>query len=58
MALDSNIRGSVSGNGAEVTAENRVKVELETNAADNYTQVGCVRSFSENDTGGILGTQI
>ena len=56
MALDSNIRGSVTGNGAEVTAENRVKVELETNAADNYTQVGCVRSFSENDTGGILGT--
>ena len=56
MALDSNIRGSVSGNGAEVTTDNRVKVELETNAADNHTQVGCVRSFSENDTGSILGT--
>jgi len=55
MALDSNIRGSTTGNGAEVTADNRVKVELEIDVG-NHAQVGCVRQFSENDTGFILGT--
>lgn len=55
MALDSNIRGSTTGNGAEVTANNRVKVELEIDVS-NHAQVGCVRQFSENDAGFILGT--
>lgn len=56
MALDSNIRGSVSGNGAEVTTTNRLKVELETDAATNPASVGGIRNFSENDTGYVLGT--
>jgi hypothetical protein len=56
MALDSVIRGSVSGSGAEVTTTNRLKVELETNAATNPGNVGGVRNFSENDTGYVLGT--
>lgn len=56
MALDSNIRGSVSGNGAEVTASNKLLVELETDAATYPGRVGGVRSFSENDTGYVLGT--
>lgn len=56
MALDSVIRGSVSGSGAEVTAANRLKVELEVDAATNPNNVGGVRCFSENDTGYVLGT--
>lgn len=56
MALDSIIRGSVSGSGAEVTAANRLKVELEVDAATNPNNVGGVRCFSENDTGYVLGT--
>lgn len=56
MALDSVIRGSVSGSGAEVTAANRLKVELEVDAATNPGNVGGVRCFSENDTGYVLGT--
>ena len=50
MALDSIIRGSGSGTGAEVTTTNRLKVELEVDAATN-PNVGGVRNFSENDTG-------
>ncbi len=56
MALDSNIRGSVSGNGAEVTSYNKLQVELETDAALHPERVGGVRVFSENDTGYILGS--
>ena len=56
MALDSVIRGSVSGSGAEVTAANRLKVELEVDAATNPGNVGGVRCFSENDTGYVIGT--
>lgn len=56
MALDSVIRGSVSGSGAEVTTTNRLKVELETDVATNPGNVGGVRNFSENDTGYVLGT--
>jgi len=51
MALDSNIRGSVSGLGAEVNASNQLKVVLENNAATNPTNVGGIRVFSENDPG-------
>ena len=56
MALDSIIRGSVSGSGVEVTAANRLKVELETDVATKPGNVGGVRCFSENDTGYVLGT--
>jgi len=56
MALDSNIRGSVSGNGAEVTANNKLLVELETDAATYPERIGGVRSFSENDTGYVTGS--
>ena len=56
MALDSIIRGSGSGTGAEVTTTNRLKVELEVDAATNPGNVGGVRNFSENDTGYVLGT--
>lgn len=55
MALDSNIRGSVSGNGAEVTSYNKLQVELETDAASHPDRVGTVRVFSENDTGYVTG---
>ena len=56
MALDSVIRGSGSGTGAEVTTTNRLKVDLETDVATNPGNVGGVRCFSENDTGYVLGT--
>ena len=56
MALDSVIRGSGSGTGAEVTTTNRLKVDLETDVATNPGNVGGVRNFSENDTGYVLGT--
>lgn len=55
MALDSNIRGSFSGNGAEVTSYNKLQVELETDAALHPERVGGVRVFSENDTGYVTG---
>ncbi len=55
MALDSNIRGSVSGNGAEVTTYNRLQVEMETDAATYPERVGTVRVFGENDPGAITG---
>lgn len=48
--------GWATGNGAEVTAQNRVKVDLETNAAANAAQVGGVRLFSENDPGTLTGS--
>lgn len=50
------IIGYVSGNGVEVTSNNRMKVDLETNANSNPSQVGAVRFFSENDAGTITGT--
>ncbi len=56
MALDSNIRGSVSGNGAEVTSYNKLQVELETDASAHPDRVGTVRVFSENDTGYVTGS--
>ena len=55
MALDSIIRGSTSGTGAEVAGTNQLKVIPETNAADNPGNVGGVRIFGENDQGLITG---
>lgn len=55
MALDSNIRGSTSGNGAEVTTYNKLQVELETDIATYPERVGGARIFSENDAGYVLG---
>lgn len=48
------LEGSVSGNLAEVDANNRLKVNLAN--ANNANEVGSVRIFSENDTGSVLGT--
>lgn len=56
MALDSIIRGSVTGLGAEVNAQNHLKVTTETNVATNPGNVGAVRFISENDAGTITGT--
>ncbi|MGL5734758.1 MAG: hypothetical protein ACRCYS_07820, partial [Beijerinckiaceae bacterium] len=52
------IIGYVTGNGAEVTAGNRLRVDLETDAATNPDQVGGVRFFSENDPGARTGTPL
>lgn len=48
------IQGGVSLNLAEVDANNRLKVNLDTGA--NPNQVGGVRIFSENDPGTVGGT--
>lgn len=56
MALDSIIRGSTSGTGAEVNAQNHLKVVTETDVATNPGNVGAVRIFSENDAGSVTGT--
>jgi hypothetical protein len=56
MALDTNIRGTTSGAGADVNASNQLKVVLETNAAGSPGNVGGIRNFSENDPGAITGT--
>lgn len=58
MALDTNIRGSTSGLGAEVNASNQLKVIPETDVATNPGNVGAVRFFSENDAGDITGTAL
>lgn len=55
MALDSIIRGSSSGTGVEVTTDNKLKVSLETDVAANAVGVGAVRTFCENDAGGVTG---
>lgn len=54
MALDANVVG-LSGTKAEVTADNRLKAELETDAVANADQVGGVRAFNENDAGALTG---
>jgi hypothetical protein len=56
MALDANIRGVVTGTGAEVNTSNQLQVVLETDAASKPYNVGAVRFFSENDAGSITGT--
>lgn len=58
MALDTNIAGGGSGTKAEVTTANRLKVELEADAAGAPASVGGVRTFSENDPGAVTGTAV
>lgn len=58
MALDTNIRGSTSGLGAEVNASNQLKVVTETDAATNPGNVGTIRMFGENDPGSIVGAAV
>lgn len=55
MSLDSIIRGSSSGLGAEVNASNQLKVVPETDASANPGNVGATRHFGENDGGAITG---
>lgn len=55
MAQDSIIRGSGSGNGAEVAGTNQLKIIPETDAATNPGNVGGVRIYGENDQGTITG---
>jgi len=55
MALDSIIRGSTSGTGAEVAGTNQLKVIPENDASTNPDNVGGVRIFVENDQGLITG---
>lgn len=56
MAFDSIIKGTVTGNGAEVTPANQLKVVTETNVLSNPGNVGAIRNFSENDPGNVTGT--
>lgn len=56
MALDTIIRGSTSGTGAEVAGTNQLKVIPETDAATNPNNVGGVRIFGENDAGQLTGS--
>ena len=49
------IEGNTSGNVAEVNVANALKVVTEVNATAT-TNVGCIRTFSENDPGTITGT--
>ena len=50
------VEGNTSGNVAEVTTGNAIKVALETDTATYPARVGGVRLFSENDAGTISGT--
>jgi hypothetical protein len=51
MALDTIQRGSTSGNGAEVDADNQALVKTNTDPA----KAGAARMFSENDAGDVTG---
>lgn len=55
MALDSNIVGGTSGNKAEVTTTNYLKVVTETDSTNAPENIGGMRVFSENDGGFIMG---
>lgn len=52
MALDTILRGSVTGNGAEVDADLQAMVVTNTDP----TKAGSTRAFSENDPGVVTGT--
>lgn len=52
------IEGYSSGNLAEVTSGNMLKVATETNVASNPGNVGAIRVFSENDPGAQTGTAL
>jgi hypothetical protein len=56
MALDAILRGVTSGTGAEVAGTNQLKVIPETNVSSNPSNVGAIRSFSENDPGAVTGS--
>lgn len=56
MALDTNIRGATSGNGAEVTATGQALVKLPTGSVP--ADVAAARFLSENDTGDATGTPL
>jgi hypothetical protein len=56
MAMDTLIRGGISGTAADVNAAARLLVALENNAADNPDNVGGVRIYGENDQGQITGS--
>jgi len=58
MALDTNIRGSSTGNGAEVTSANYLKTITETNVIANPGNVGANRIFTELDGGYITASPI
>ena len=51
MALDTKLVGSTSGTGVEVTAANRLKVELESDAYTDPLLIGSVRAMGEVDAG-------
>jgi len=55
MGWANKLIGWVSNNGVEVTAENRLKVDL-ASALNAPAEVGAVLAFSENDAGQSLGT--
>jgi hypothetical protein len=56
MALDTIIKGTVTGYGAEVNTSNQLKIVPETNIEANPNNVGGFRMFSENDAGTATGT--
>ncbi len=55
MALDANIVGGVTGTAADVNASRQLQVVPETDATANPTNVGCIRTFGENDGGALTG---
>jgi len=55
MALDANIKGTVSGIGAEVLTGGLVRVAAETNVVDNPGNVGGTKVYGANDEGDITG---
>jgi len=60
MAMDINVRGAASANGAEVagSAQDQLKVILETNTAGLPQNIGGIRNFSENDPGAATGAPL
>jgi hypothetical protein len=55
MPIDMELRGAVSGTGADVNASRQLKIVPETDAAANPGNVGAVRVFGENDAGDLTG---
>jgi hypothetical protein len=58
MSFLQQIYDAVSGQIASITANRRLKVDLETDAVANGAQVGCARMMSECDTGEITGSPL
>jgi hypothetical protein len=55
MAMDTIVRGSTSGTGAEVAGTNQLKVIPEVDVSTLPENVGGVKIYGENDDGGITG---